>query len=82
MSGSLVFAFSIWGAAAALLHGGGGAKDSGLRKLLTLLRIMMVWCSQKRFRASGPLEGSLLRNFEEAWVVNHGTSGEKAVGRA
>ena len=26
---------------------GGGAKDSGLRKLLTLLRILMAWCALK-----------------------------------
>jgi hypothetical protein len=47
----------------------GDPKDSGIRKLLTLLRMLMVWCSQKRFWASGPLEGSLLRNFEEGGVL-------------
>jgi len=36
----------------------GDPKDYGLRKLLTLLRILMVWCSQKevlRFRTFGGL---------------------------
>jgi hypothetical protein len=27
----------------------GDPKDSGIRNLLTLLRTLMVWCSQKRF---------------------------------
>jgi hypothetical protein len=64
--------------------GVGDAKDSGIRKLLTFLRILIIWCSQKRLFELQDLclEGSLLKNFEEGGVlsVNHGTSDEKAVG--
>jgi hypothetical protein len=47
-------------------------KDSGIRKLLTLLcfeNIDGLVLSKKGFELQRPLEGSLLRNFEEGGVL-------------